>query len=94
MKPYIDMHGRAGLGDALSSPTAEVCHLLKAGRLGDEQLSTRTSLSQLQALMCGTPEPGLYQQSVRKWPTRALSFLRGPILLAQLADKISLTDTF
>lgn len=61
----IDVPGRAGLGDALSSPTAEVCHLLKVGRLGDDQLSIRTSSAQLRALMCVTPEPGLYQQSMR-----------------------------
>lgn len=65
MKTYEDLHRRAGLGDALSFPTAEVCHLLKAGRLGDDQLSTWMSSSQLQALMCVTPEPGLYQQSMR-----------------------------
>lgn len=65
MKTYIDMHRRASLGDVLSSPTAEVCHLLKVGRLCDDQLSTRTSSSQLWALKCVTPEPGLYQQSMK-----------------------------
>lgn len=65
MKTYIDVHGRAGLGDALSSPMAEVCRLLKVGQLGDDPLSTRTSSAQIRALMCVTPEPGLYQQSMR-----------------------------
>lgn len=70
----IDVPGRAGLGDALSSPTAEVCRLLKVGRLDDDQLSTRTSSAQLRALMCMTPEPGLYQQSMRMAYSRFFSF--------------------